>query len=111
MAYSLSLYEQEVVINFNAGEDTATIYTAMPKWIRKLDKLVEEHPENFEQYRQETMGGKVISKSYRCPKDLIRLASGRRTVSEEQRKAAAERFAAMAANKQKNYTLERRSSN
>lgn len=41
MAYSLSRYEQEVVIGFNFEEDTATLYTSNPQWTRKLDKLVE----------------------------------------------------------------------
>ena len=45
MAYSLSRYEQEVIINFNAEEDTATLYTENPAWIRKLDRLVEQNPE------------------------------------------------------------------
>ena len=57
MAYSLSRYEQEVIINFNAEEDTATLYTANPAWIRKLDRLVEQNPEQFEIYRKEKMDG------------------------------------------------------
>lgn len=31
----LSRYEQEVVINLNADEDEALVYTANPAWIRK----------------------------------------------------------------------------
>ena len=60
MAYSLSRYEQEVIINFNAEEDTATLYTANPQWIRKLDRLVEQNPEQFEMYRQEKMDGRIL---------------------------------------------------
>lgn len=41
----LSRYEQEVVINLNADEDEATVYTANPMWIRKMDKLCKEFPE------------------------------------------------------------------
>lgn len=41
----LSRYEQEVVINFNADESEATIYTANLAWIRKMDKLCKEFPE------------------------------------------------------------------
>ena len=40
----LSRYEQEVVINLNADEDEATVYTANPAWIRKMDKLHKEFP-------------------------------------------------------------------
>ena len=33
---NLTRYEQEVVINLNADEDTATLYSANPAWIRKI---------------------------------------------------------------------------
>lgn len=59
MAYSLSRYDQEVIINFNAEEDAATLYTVNPQWIRKLDRLVEQNPEQFEMYRQEKMDGRL----------------------------------------------------
>lgn len=75
MAYSLPRYEQEVIINFNAEEDTATLYTANPQWIRKLDRLVEQNPEQFEMYRQEKMDGRVISKAYRFPKRFVTVRS------------------------------------
>ena len=32
---NLTRYEQEVVINFNADEEMATVYSANPAWIRK----------------------------------------------------------------------------
>jgi hypothetical protein len=41
----LSRYKQEVVINLNADEDEATVYTANPAWIRKMDKLHKEFPD------------------------------------------------------------------
>ncbi len=44
----LSRYEQEVMINFNADEDTATLYTADPVWRRKMDKLAEQNPIDFQ---------------------------------------------------------------
>ena len=39
--------EQETQINFNAGEAEATLYTADPVMIRKMDKIVEQNPEQF----------------------------------------------------------------
>lgn len=94
MAYSLSRYEQEVIINFNAEEDTATLYTANPSWIRKLDRLVEQNPEQFEMYRQEKMDGRVISKAYRFPKRFVSIRSKDKTscMTEEQKQEAAERL-------------------
>lgn len=89
MAYSLSRYEQEVIINFNAEEDTATLYTANPQWIRKLDRLVEQNPEQFEMYRQEK-----ISKAYRFPKRFITVRSKdtKRELTDGQRAELAQRM-------------------
>ena len=94
MAYSLSRYEQEVIINFNAEEDTATLYTANPQWIRKLDRLVEQNPEQFGMYRQEKMDGRAVSKTYRFPKRFITVRSKDKKsgMTEEQKKEAAERL-------------------
>ena len=44
---NLTRYEQEVVINLNADEDMATVYSANPAWIRKMDALVKEFPDIF----------------------------------------------------------------
>ena len=38
MANQLSKYEQEAIVNANAGEKLAEIYTADPAMIRKMDK-------------------------------------------------------------------------
>lgn len=73
--YSLSRTEQEVVIGFNAAEDTAELYTADPVWMRKLDKLVEQNPEQFKEGRQETYQGKVVAKRYMFPKRFITVRS------------------------------------
>ena len=44
---SLSKYEQETVINFNAGEQTAVVYTRDKAVMRKLDALVFAFPEVY----------------------------------------------------------------
>ena len=36
----LSRYEQETIVNYNAGEQTATLYTRDKAVMRKLDTLV-----------------------------------------------------------------------
>lgn len=38
----LSRYEQETIVSYNAGEQTATIYTRDKAVMRKLDTLVSE---------------------------------------------------------------------
>ncbi len=65
---NLTRYEQEVVINLNADEDTATLYSSNPACIRKMDKLVQEFPEVFMLKRQTE-----ISKTYELPKKLVRI--------------------------------------
>ena len=43
----LTRYEQETVINFNADEGTATVYTRDPTVMRKIDALVIDYPDTF----------------------------------------------------------------
>ncbi len=84
---SLSRYEQEVTISFNAEDDTAEIYAADPVWIRKLDKLAEQNPEQFKTGRTETSEGKIISKRYTFPKRFITIRSKdvKKELTDEQR--------------------------
>ena len=74
----LSRYEQEVVINLNADEDEATVYTANPVWIRKMDKLCKEFPEVIR-----LKSWTEVSKTYVLPKNLVRIGKPR-TLSEAQ---------------------------
>jgi len=67
----LSRAEQEVVINFNLDEDTASIYTAYPKWINKFDRLCKANPAEFTCTAVHEIDGKVISKEYTFPKRLV----------------------------------------
>lgn len=85
--YSLSRTEQEVMIGFNAAEDTAELYTADPVWMRKLDKLVEQNPEQFKEGRREIYQDKVVSKRYIFPKRFITVRSKdtKRELTEAQR--------------------------
>lgn len=90
----LSRYEQEVIVNFNAGDEEASLYTSNPVWIRKMDKLLEQNPEQFRSGRVVTVRGKIVSKEYSFPKRFITIRSKdvKRELSEEQRKEIAERF-------------------
>lgn len=40
----LSRYEQKTIVNYNAGEQTATLYTRDKAVMRKLDTLVADFP-------------------------------------------------------------------
>lgn len=69
---NLTRYEQEVVINLNAEEDTATVYTANPAWIRKMAALAEEFPDTFRLIRSTQ-----ISRTYEMPKKYVRIGKPR----------------------------------
>lgn len=69
---NLTRYEQEVVSNLNADEDMATVYSANPAWIRKMDALVREFPDVFRIKRWTE-----VSKTYEVPKKYIRIGKPR----------------------------------
>ena len=81
--------EQETSINMIVADTHADIYTSDPVMIRRMDRLVTEHPDVFEMVRQDEVG-----KTYRCPKKCVRVSPPRvgRTLTDEQRQAAAERL-------------------
>lgn len=85
--YHQSKYEQEVTIGFNAAEGTAEIYTADPVWIRKMDKLVQQNPEQFKPGRAETYQGEIVAKRYTFPKRFISIRSKdvKQVLTDEQR--------------------------
>lgn len=78
----LSRYEQETIINFNAGEDMATVYTRDPAVMRRLDALVIEFPEVYR-----CIGATDIDKTYEMPKSSVIYRKPRK-LSEEQRAVA-----------------------
>lgn len=85
----MTRYEQETIINFNAGEQTATLYTRDPAVMRKVDALVIEFPDTFK-----CIGETDIDKTYEMPKSAISYRKPRR-LSEEQREAARNRMKAL----------------
>ena len=62
----LSRYEQETIINFNAGEEMATVYTRDPAVMRRLDALVIEFPEVYR-----CIAATDIDKTYEMPKSSV----------------------------------------
>ena len=82
----LSRFEQETIINFNAGEEMATVYTRDPAVMRRLDALVIEFPEVYR-----CIGATDIDKTYEMPKSSVTYRKPRR-ISEEQREQARKRM-------------------
>jgi uncharacterized linocin/CFP29 family protein len=63
--FKLSPCEKETVIQFDMESDIASVYSATPGIIAKLDKL------GYELVSEDTIGGQVMAKTYRCNKKLI----------------------------------------
>ena len=78
----LSRYEQETIVNYNAGEQTATLYTRDKAVMRKLDTLVADFPDTYSITEQDE-----VSKTYSFPKSYVSYRKPR-AVSTEQRERA-----------------------
>ena len=78
----LSRYEQETVVNYNAGEQTATVYTRDKAVMRKLDTLITDFPDTYS-----LTGQDEVSKIYSFPKSYVSYRKPR-AVSTEQRERA-----------------------
>lgn len=83
----LSRYEMETVINFNAEEKTATVYTRDKSILRRIDALCQGFPDLFKVIAEDS-----ISRTYEVPKKLIKVATPR-VMSEEQKDELRARFA------------------
>ncbi len=82
----LSKYEQETVINYNAGERMAKVYTRDKAIMRKLDTLVNEFPDIFR-----CVAETDIDKTYIIPKSAVTYRKPRK-LTKAQREAARERI-------------------
>ena len=73
----LSKYEQETIINFNLGDDTAIVYTRDRFVMKKLDMLVTEFPETYKCIKVTD-----IDKTYFMPKQCVNYRRPRRISAE-----------------------------
>ena len=78
----LSRYEQETIVNYNTGEQNATVYTRDEAVMRKLDTLVADFPDTYSFMRQDE-----VSKTYSFLKSYVSYRKPRK-VSTEQREWA-----------------------
>ena len=82
----LSRLEQETLVNYNAGEQTATVYTRDKAVMRRLDALKDAFPDTYRLISETD-----IDKTYEMPKSLVNFRKPMR-ISEAQREAARERM-------------------
>ncbi len=78
----LSRYEQESILNYNAGEQTATLYTRDKAVMRRLDTLVADFPDTYK-----LAGQDEVSKTYSFPKSYVNYRKPRAISSEQKERA------------------------
>lgn len=82
----LSRYEQETVVNYNAEEQTATVYTRDRTVMRKLDRLAADFPDTYK-----LIGQTDIDKTYSLPKSYVSYRKPRK-ISDGQREQARQKM-------------------
>lgn len=82
----------ETVVNYNAGEQTATVYTRDKSVMRRLDRLVADYPDSYKLLCQTD-----IDKTYSMPKSYVTYRKPR-AVSDRQREQARQRMAKINSN-------------
>lgn len=80
----LTLVEQETILNFNEGEDTASLYTDNPKLQKRFDQMTAEYPNAV--CRKDNGHGAV---TYDFPKKLL-ILSFQRPLSEAEKQRRAD---------------------
>jgi len=82
---------KETAISYLNVEDCATFHSSETKWINKILKLRESHPDEVKiEYMPEDNGGMILA---HVPKSWLKISPPRQVnYTEEQRAAAAERM-------------------
>lgn len=88
--------DRETCVDFYGNEDFLTIYTCQPKWINKVKKMVEEHPDECTVLFDNGRDGIEVQMPVGCFK-----FSWPRTMSEENKAKARERGKMLGASRRK----------
>lgn len=88
--------EQELIVNAMRDEEFFTVYTSDNIYLTKLKKLVTANPKEWEIIQIVENKGNILGVKFKAPKKLLsfRTATVERTMTDEQRVAAAERLKA-----------------
>ena len=78
----LTRYEQEIIVNYNVGEQTDTVYTRDKAVMRKLDTLVSGFPDTYK-----LTGQDELSKTYSFPKSYVSYRKPRAIGTEKRERA------------------------
>ena len=77
--------EQETIINFNAKDKIATVYTRNPTFMKQMDILVREYPNTFR-----CKSASEVDRVYEVPAASVTFRKPRK-LSDEQRKTMKKR--------------------
>lgn len=101
--------EQETIINFMRDDQYCTVYTTDTTIMTKLDRRVKNTKE-WELIKTEYLqDGTLVSKTYKAPKRLISFRSsltGRRLMTDEEKRRAGERLLVARQNKRKGFQID-----
>lgn len=89
----MHLDEHETIINVDPVENIAYYYSTIPSTIKKMYKLLEEHPDEVKLHRDDKYGLEI-----KVPIKWVKVTPPRR-YSEEQKAAMRERVRAIGKNK------------
>ncbi len=89
---NLTKYEMETVVNYNAAEQMATVYTREKSVMRRLDRLVADYPDIYKLLKQTD-----IDKTYSMPKSYVNYRKPR-MLSDKQREQARQRMSKLNSN-------------
>lgn len=89
---NLTKYEMETVVNYNAAEQTATVYTRDKSVMRRLDRLVADYPDTYKLINQTD-----IDKTYSMPKTYVNYRKPR-VLSDKQKEQARQRMSKLNSN-------------
>ena len=95
--------EQEFHISMTRADDKALIYASDPSWIRKLDKLTEQNPKQFQCTKTDYYKEETCAKFYEIDKKLvtIRSHSMKHTLTDEQKEEISRKMLDARKNKHK----------
>lgn len=84
--------ERETLINLNACDDMASIYTSDNVFLTKMKKAFAENPNDFKCYEMWRGKDGVTGYKFICPKELISVRKKRNTLSDEDKEKRSEMF-------------------
>ncbi|HHX69729.1 MAG TPA: hypothetical protein GX708_16995 [Gallicola sp.] len=89
----LEKWERETVIAWDDSTHSAILTTYKTSMIKKMDEYCIKHPKEYKMFNEIILDGEVVGKEYKFPKRLVTVRQpSTRTMTEEQKKASAERL-------------------